>query len=117
MLPAARTDTAHDSALDTVLDRLTGGLPDRPDTPDAWVTAVRRLPAVEAAYAPFPEGIDSRLKAAFESRGVHQLYTHQAEAFEPLPGVGSPFRVVRGVLPLDTEMTPETASGLFVDRN
>ena len=70
-------------ALQSALSVLASGSAlDRPDTPDEVVTAVRRLPAVEAAYAPFPEGIDSRLKAAFESRGVHQLYTHQAEAFE-----------------------------------
>src|ERR1043166_6365188 len=43
MLPATRMDTVHDLALQTVLDRLTGGVADRPDRPDAWVTAVRRL--------------------------------------------------------------------------
>jgi DEAD/DEAH box helicase domain-containing protein len=80
MLPAARTETAHDNALDTVLDRLTGGLPDRPDTPEAWVTAVRRLPACQAQYAPYPEGIDDRLAAVLRARGIAQLYTHQAQA-------------------------------------
>jgi DEAD/DEAH box helicase domain-containing protein len=80
MLPAARTDSAHDGALDTVLNRLTGGMPDRPDTPDAWVTAVRRLPAQSAQFAPFPEGLDERLEAVLRARGIAQLYTHQAEA-------------------------------------
>ena len=42
---------------------------------------MRRLPAVEAAYAPFPAALTRGCEAAFESRGVHQLYTHQAEAF------------------------------------
>ena len=32
-----------DPALTLVLDRLTGGVVERPDAPDAWVTAVRRL--------------------------------------------------------------------------
>ena len=69
-------------ALQNALQVLASGSAiDRPDTPDEVVTAVRRLPAVEAAYAPFPDGIDPRLRAAFESRGVRQLYTHQAEAF------------------------------------
>jgi DEAD/DEAH box helicase domain-containing protein len=69
-------------ALQNALQVLASGSGiDRPDTPDEVVTAVRRLPAVEAAYAPFPDGIDPRLRAAFESRGVSQLYTHQAEAF------------------------------------
>ncbi|HYE85847.1 MAG TPA: DEAD/DEAH box helicase [Vicinamibacterales bacterium] len=88
----ARPSEHKQVALQSALQILDSGLPavglpgagsglDRPDTPDEVVTAVRRLPAVEAAYAPFPEGIDARLKAAFEARGVHQLYTHQAEAF------------------------------------
>ncbi|MDO8678304.1 MAG: DEAD/DEAH box helicase [Acidobacteriota bacterium] len=69
-------------ALQNALQVLASGSAiDRPDTPDEVVTAVRRLPAVEAAYAAFPDAIDPRLRAAFESRGVRQLYTHQAEAF------------------------------------
>src|SRR5215218_8666538 len=82
-LPALRPHEPKQVALQNALQVLNSGEAlDRPDTPEEVVTAVRRLPAVEAAYAPFPEGIDARLKAAFESRGVHQLYTHQAEAFE-----------------------------------
>src|SRR5918994_2080942 len=82
-LPARRTLEAKQVALQTALSVLASGSAlDRPDTPDGVVTAVGRLPAIEAAYAPFPEAIDPRLKAAFEKRGVHQLYTHQAEAFE-----------------------------------
>ena len=76
--PAATKQVALQNAL-SVLN--SGNELDRPDTPDEVVTAVRRLPAVEAAYAPFPEGIDPRLKAAFDARGVQQLYTHQAEAY------------------------------------
>jgi DEAD/DEAH box helicase domain-containing protein len=95
-LPARRIhepSAAKQVALQSALTVLSAGSPtaasaevgatfDRPDTPDEVVTAVRRMPAVEAAYVPFPESIDPRIKAAFESRGVHQLYTHQAEAFE-----------------------------------
>ncbi len=82
MLPARRTDPAHDIALQSVLDRLTGGVPDRPDSPDAWVTAIRRLPARAAEYAPFPDALDSRLRDVLIGRGVEQLYTHQAAAIE-----------------------------------
>jgi DEAD/DEAH box helicase domain-containing protein len=86
-LPALRPSEHKQVALQSALSVLNSGAAlDRPDTPDEVVTAVRRLPAIEAAYAPFPEGIDPRLKAAFESRGVHQLYTHQAEAFEHVAG-------------------------------
>src|SRR3954467_11429545 len=82
MLPARRTDPAHDLALQSVLDRLTGGIPDRPDTPDGWVTAIRRLPARGAQYAPFPDGTDDRLREALAGRGIAQVYTHQAAAIE-----------------------------------
>src|SRR5947207_9189221 len=80
MLPARRT--GHDSALDAALDRLADGPADRPDTPDLHVTAVRRLPAVAAQYAPFPAALDARLTSALGTRGVEQLYTHQADAIE-----------------------------------
>jgi DEAD/DEAH box helicase domain-containing protein len=79
MLPATRS--RRDSALDAALERLAPGpLPDRPDTPERHVTAVRRTPAVPAEFAPFPAGIDERLERALASRGISQLYTHQAEA-------------------------------------
>jgi DEAD/DEAH box helicase domain-containing protein len=48
---------------------------------DPIVTAARRLPAVMASFAPYPEGTDERLRAALGARGIEQLYTHQAEAF------------------------------------
>src|SRR6185369_7596051 len=84
MLPALRSKS--ESALDAALQRLTGGLPSekitlaRPDTPDHHVTAVRRLPAVAAQFAPFPDSFDPRLTQALANRGLTQLYTHQAEA-------------------------------------
>jgi DEAD/DEAH box helicase domain-containing protein len=73
----------RDGALDEALERLAPGRPaERPDTPDHHVTAVRRLPAVAAQYAPFPSTLDERLRRALGSRGISQLYTHQAEAIE-----------------------------------
>jgi hypothetical protein len=82
MLPARRTDPAHDQALTAALDRLTGGVPDRADTPDAWITAVRRLAPLDARYAPFGDLIDARLCDVLRQRGVDQLYTHQALVIE-----------------------------------
>jgi len=78
MLPATRART--ENALDAALERIGGRDVDRPDTPDLHVTAVRRLPASPAQYAPFPDTLDPRLTQALASRGVEQLYTHQAEA-------------------------------------
>ena len=72
-----------ENALDAALQRLTGPtLPERLDTPDLHITAVRRLPAVSAQYAPFPATLDDRLTRALSARGVTQLYTHQAEAID-----------------------------------
>src|ERR671916_429583 len=79
---ARRTDPAHDHALQTVLDRLTGGASERADAPDAWVTAVRRLPACAARYAAFPAGLEPRLRGVLAQRGIEQLYTHQAVAID-----------------------------------
>ena len=75
---ARRTDPAHETALQVVLDRLTGGVSDRVDMPDGWITAVRALPARSADYAPFPAALDERLCRALRTRGIEQLYTHQA---------------------------------------
>jgi len=73
----------RDGALDAALDRLVPDrLPDRPDNPDGHVTAVRKLPAVAAEYAPFPATLDDRLKRALGTRRIQQFYTHQAEAVE-----------------------------------
>jgi DEAD/DEAH box helicase domain-containing protein len=77
-----RTDSARETALQTVLDRLTGGRQADGDAPDGWVTAVRFLPALAARYAPFPEGISESLRTVLQARGIAQLYSHQAVAIE-----------------------------------
>ena len=40
------------------------------------------VPAREARYAPFPEWLDPRIRAGLASRGIDQLYIHQADAIE-----------------------------------
>jgi DEAD/DEAH box helicase domain-containing protein len=73
----------RDGALDEALQRLApDSPPDRPDTPDLHVTALRRLPPVQAQYAPFPAALDRRLRDVLASRGISQLYTHQAACVE-----------------------------------
>ncbi len=77
------TRSGRDGALDAALERLAPGhVPERPDTPDLHVTAVRHLPAVAARYAEFPAALDPRLRHALETRGIARLYTHQAEVIE-----------------------------------
>jgi DEAD/DEAH box helicase domain-containing protein len=46
------------------------------------LTAVRRYPAREAQWADFPEWLDTSLRAAYNAKGIRQLYTHQAAAAE-----------------------------------
>ena len=82
-LPAVRAPERKELALQGALEQLAAGPSvDRPDTPDGVITAVRRLPAITARFAPFPVSIDPRLRAALERRGVAQLYIHQAAALD-----------------------------------
>src|SRR6266567_252316 len=46
------------------------------------ITATRHFQAKPAVYAPFPSSLDPRLVESLRSRGVQQLYSHQARAFE-----------------------------------
>src|SRR5215470_14364139 len=46
------------------------------------ITATRHFEAKPAVFAPFPSSLDPRLVEALRSRGVQQLYSHQARAFE-----------------------------------
>src|SRR5581483_4023657 len=43
---------------------------------DQVITAVHRIPAAAATYAPFPEGVDARLVRVLREKGIEQLYTH-----------------------------------------
>jgi DEAD/DEAH box helicase domain-containing protein len=84
-LPAIPAHDRKESALQGALERLAPGpWIERPDTPDGVVTAIRRLPPVEARYAALHDGVDPRLRTALERRGISQLYSHQAEALAHL---------------------------------
>ncbi len=52
-------------------------------TPDfmSCVTQWRTLPATEGRYADLPAEMDCRLQKVLHARGIHRLYTHQAESF------------------------------------
>src|SRR5687767_13416622 len=71
-----------DRSLQEVLSRLTSSRAPLGREADPIVTAAHRLPAIAASFAPFPEGIDDRLRGALAVRGIEQLYTHQAQAFQ-----------------------------------
>ena len=40
------------------------------------------LPAVPGAYVPFPKNLEPSIAEALKSRGISQIYTHQAEVWE-----------------------------------
>src|SRR6476659_8065069 len=50
--------------------------------PDSPVRAIRHQAAREGVFAPFPEALAAPLKQALVTRGIAQLYSHQAAAFE-----------------------------------
>jgi len=81
--PVSPAVERKDLALRGALEHLAPGpWVERPDTPDGVITAVRRLAPVEARYEPFSPLLDPRLVAALEKRGLRQLYSHQAEAYQ-----------------------------------
>lgn len=68
---------ARDGALLT--DRLSRRYHDR-------ITGSFTLPGREGRYAPLPDDLPPALAAALRSRGIEQLYSHQAEAWEATRG-------------------------------
>jgi hypothetical protein len=73
------SDEARERSLSAALERFASGRGlERSDAPDGWVTAVRTIAAREAAWAPWPEAVDPRLRDALAARGIAQPYTHQA---------------------------------------
>jgi DEAD/DEAH box helicase domain-containing protein len=70
----------RDGALTAALERIGDRALADAHVQTASVTAVRRLPASPARYAPFPAALDDRLRHALAARGISQFYTHQAQA-------------------------------------
>ena len=66
-------------SLDDFLDRL-----NREPRYAPCIAAWRTIPAQEAVTAPMPEALDPRLTRAMAQRGVTQLYSHQADAFDAI---------------------------------
>ncbi len=46
------------------------------------ITTVKQFPARPAVLAPFPSSLDPRLAEALRGRGITELYSHQARAWE-----------------------------------
>ena len=70
-----RTPADVPPSSDRLAARLQHKYPDR-------VTGAITVPARAGRYAPFPDDLPQALAAALRARGLHQLYSHQAEAWE-----------------------------------
>lgn len=71
--------TGKVSSIEELLERVRS-------TPELMtnVTEWRAIPSREAAYADFPSGLRPELQSALMEKGIRQLYTHQAAAFEAI---------------------------------
>ncbi len=49
---------------------------------DSPIRAIRRTPAREGEYSPFPETLNPKLREVLAARGIEKLYTHQALSCE-----------------------------------
>ncbi|MDX1434513.1 MAG: DEAD/DEAH box helicase [Gammaproteobacteria bacterium] len=77
--PDPHVERAPPSDVETlvgVLERRFGGR----------IAARRVLAARSADYAPMPDGLDARLRAALEAHGIARLYSHQRQAWDRLRG-------------------------------
>ena len=63
------------SQIATVVDQLAAR-----DSNAELITALHRVPARQAQWAPMPEWVRPQLIAAYRGKGVEQLYSHQAQA-------------------------------------
>jgi len=63
------------------LDQLIGRLQSDASFMDC-VTHWRTLPATEGNYLPLPGSMDERLQQVLRNRGIHRLYSHQAQCWE-----------------------------------
>ena len=72
--PSAPSPYPIGQGAEALLERLKRRYSDR-------ITAEVVLPPREGSYAPLPSDLDPRIAAALHARGVHRLYSHQAEAW------------------------------------
>jgi DEAD/DEAH box helicase domain-containing protein len=73
---SAQQELAHRSDVEVAVRRFEESM-DRPESP---VRAIRRQPARAAETEPFPNNLAQPLRTGLAARGIHELYTHQAES-------------------------------------
>lgn len=68
----------RDDGIESAIQRFEQWMAD----PESPVRAVRRIEARPPQYSPMPDTVSPALVRALHERGIHQLYTHQREAFD-----------------------------------
>src|ERR1051326_5057466 len=71
------SEIAHRTGVETSVARFEQWALD----PDSPIRAIRRQPARQGEFVPLPEELSAALRQTLESRGIPQLYAHQADAF------------------------------------
>ncbi|MDR1247921.1 MAG: DEAD/DEAH box helicase, partial [Treponema sp.] len=51
-----------------------------------YIVEERLLPATRGDFVPLPDGLDSRIAGGLRSRGITEIYTHQAAVWEQVQG-------------------------------
>lgn len=74
----SRLDRAISPHLKAVVERFEA-LEKRADSP---VRAIHHSPATDGVFAPMPEALAPALRTVLAARGITELYSHQAEAFD-----------------------------------
>ena len=80
--PVAAVTRGALARADRSLERMVDQLEALGRQPGSPVTAIHRRPAREGRFEPLPATVDERLAKVLEGKGITQLYSHQAEAFE-----------------------------------
>jgi DEAD/DEAH box helicase domain-containing protein len=73
----ARMLTQHRHGLEQAIAHFSEAMAD----PESPIRAIRKQEARPAQFADMPASVDSALVRSLHERGIHQLYTHQLEAF------------------------------------
>src|SRR5579863_2629906 len=75
--PAA-LGVARRTGIETSIARFEQSMAD----PDSPIRAIRHQPAREGGFEAIPDSVAPAIRSMLESRGIPQLYTHQAEAVQ-----------------------------------
>lgn len=73
------------AGLDAAIARLYSSM----EEPDSPIRAIRNQPAAPPRHASLPAAVPDAVRTVLASRGIEQLYTHQAECFEVVRGGGN----------------------------